>query len=171
MNGGRTLIAGVGNVLRGDDGFGIHAARRLLERGGLPDGVRVIETGIGGISLVQELMQGWEALVVLDAVQGDQPAGTLSLRTLEVADLRRLPPREQQGFLADVHFANPGRALMLARALEKLPDRVYLLGCVASSADGFGTGLSEPVGRAVDEAAVLLKEWLQGSLTWEEVKS
>ncbi|MEO7119084.1 MAG: hydrogenase maturation protease, partial [Candidatus Limnocylindrales bacterium] len=57
----RLLIAGVGNVLRGDDGFGVEVARRL-ESAPLPDGVRVVETGIGGIALVQELQEGWDGL-------------------------------------------------------------------------------------------------------------
>ncbi len=168
MSPGRILIAGVGNVLRGDDGFGIQAARRLQELAGLPRGVRVVETGIGGISLVQELMDDWDALVVLDALRSGDQAGTLQLRRLEVQDLRKSPAAERQSFLADIHFANPTRALMLAKALDRLPALVYLLGCSVSSTEEFGTSLSEPVSQATDQAAILLRDWLQGKLKLQE---
>ena len=59
------LVACVGNVLRGDDGFGPAVAARL--DGKLPAGARLIETGIGGIALVQELLAGYEGLVIVDA--------------------------------------------------------------------------------------------------------
>src|ERR671933_2858430 len=54
---GRVLVACVGNVLRGDDGFGQAVERRLAADGSLPAGVDVIETGIGGMGIVQQLMQ------------------------------------------------------------------------------------------------------------------
>ena len=70
----RALVVGMGNVLRGDDGFGVEVTRRLQE---LPDVARrakVIEVGIGGIHLVQELMDGYDLLVIADAVnRGGQP--------------------------------------------------------------------------------------------------
>lgn len=69
------LIAGVGNVLRGDDGFGIELAHRLMKRDDLPPSVKVIETGIGGMSLIQELMYGYDALMILDAYKNNQPPG------------------------------------------------------------------------------------------------
>ena len=69
MGVGRILVAGVGNVLNGDDGFGVELAWRLAKRS-LPAGVKVIETGIGGMTLVQELMLGYDAVLLLDAHQG-----------------------------------------------------------------------------------------------------
>ncbi|MCP5940174.1 hydrogenase maturation protease, partial [Klebsiella pneumoniae] len=72
----RVLVAGMGNDLRGDDGFGIAAARRF-EEAGVPEGVAVYESGIGGIGLVQELMGGYEALVVLDATDRGEEPGTV----------------------------------------------------------------------------------------------
>ena len=60
------LVAGVGNLLRGDDGFGVEVARALEGRS-LPPEVRVVETGIGGIHLVQEMLTPADALLVIDA--------------------------------------------------------------------------------------------------------
>src|SRR5262245_9387664 len=64
----RVLIAGVGNVLRGDDGFGIEVLRRLELQLRGADGVRFYESGIAGIGLVQQLFDGYDAVIVLDAV-------------------------------------------------------------------------------------------------------
>ena len=70
----RVLVAGVGNVLRGDDGFGPAVIQRLGE---LPAGVEKVETGIGGVALLQELLAGCDALVLIDAVDRGAAPGTL----------------------------------------------------------------------------------------------
>ena len=64
----RILVAGIGNVLRGDDGFGPAVVQALLARGALPAGVHAVELGIGGVGLVHELMDGYDAVVIVDAV-------------------------------------------------------------------------------------------------------
>ncbi|MGH9186540.1 MAG: hydrogenase maturation protease [Acidimicrobiales bacterium] len=147
----RVLVAGVGNVLRADDAFGVEVARRLGERV-LPDDVRVIETGIGGIALVQELTDGWDALVVIDAVDRDRPPGTVMLIEPDVIDVDALSWDERHDLLADMHLATPERALMLARALGVLPAHVLLVGCQPEDAAAVGRGLSHPVAEAVDVA-------------------
>src|SRR5262249_13077028 len=70
----RVIVGCVGNVLRGDDGFGPAVAERLTD---LPRGAEVIETGIGGVALLQELMTGCEGLVVIDAVDRGAEPGTV----------------------------------------------------------------------------------------------
>ncbi len=65
----KILVAGMGNVLRGDDGFGIRVVEELTKNFNLSEGVDVYEAGIGGIALVQELMNGYDALIVVDAVE------------------------------------------------------------------------------------------------------
>src|SRR5262245_64122763 len=72
----RVLIAGVGNVLRGDDGFGVEALRRLEEAGPHP-GVTFFESGIGGVALVQQLLDGYDALIILDALDRGAAPGTV----------------------------------------------------------------------------------------------
>lgn len=148
----RILVAGVGNLLRHDDGFGIAVAERLAARDDLPPGVRVVETGIGGVGLVQELMDGFDALLVLDAVQRGGRPGTIYLLEPEVADLETWTTEEQHTFLADLHRAEPSRALILARALGVLPPRVLVLGCEPAECDEAVIGLSEPVERAASLA-------------------
>ena len=162
MSAPRLLIAGVGNVLRGDDGFGIALAHMLSEHEGLPDGVTVIETGIGGISLVQELMTGYDAFLMLDAVDRGGAPGQLYLLDTDVPDVSDLSPMERQTFLADMHFANPTRALMLARAVGALPPRVFILGCQSCGHDVFEMGLSDPVREALPAAVARVEAWIAG---------
>ena len=147
----RILLAGVGNVLRADDGFGVEVARRLADLS-FPDGVRVVETGIGGIALVQELQEGWDALVVVDTVDLDRSPGTVMLIEPDVVDVETLSWDQRHDMLADMHLATPERALMLARALGVLPRRVLEVGCQPEDAHAVGEGLSAPVTAAVDIA-------------------
>ena len=74
----KILIVGVGNILHGDDGFGVELAWRLARRE-LARGVKVMETGIGGMSIVQELMTPYDAVLLLDAHQSGGTPGTVRL--------------------------------------------------------------------------------------------
>ena len=144
-------MAGVGNVLRADDAFGVEVARRL-EATQLPDGVTVIETGIGGIALVQELQAGYDALVVVDAVDRGRSPGQLMLIEPDVVDVNALSWDQKHDLLADMHLATPERAMMLARALGVLPAKLLMVGCQPLDPESIGTGMSEPVKAAVDLA-------------------
>ena len=152
----RVLVAGVGNDLLGDDGFGIAVVRRFSEDG-VPEGVEVFESGIGGIRMVQEMMDGYEALVVVDATDRGEEPGTVYLLEVEVPGPDELTEEDRQDFLADTHLAVPSKALGLARALEVLPPRVYILGCQPEECE-LGMGLSEPVERGAAEATRRLRE-------------
>ena len=149
-------MAGVGNVLRGDDGFGVEVAQLLLRRP-VPAGVKVMDVGIGGIHLVQELHDPVGALVVIDAVELGRPPGTLAVIRPTI--------REPQGpdDLADVHYANPERALMLAGALGVMPPVAWLVGCQPLDAERVGEGLSPEVAAAVGPAAAEVRR-LAGEL-------
>ena len=147
--GRHVLVAGVGNVLRGDDGFGVAVAQHLARRTDLPPTVTVVEVGIGGISLVHELLSGYDVLLIVDALDRGGVPGTIYLLEPQVPDLAQWPFEQRQDFLADMHMTTPSRALILARALDVLPPTVYLLGCQPTTCDDLVIGLSEPVERAV----------------------
>jgi hydrogenase maturation protease len=142
----RILVAGVGNVLRGDDGFGVAVAARLVEREP-PEGVEVLDIGIGGIHLVQELFAGADALVVVDAVDLGRAPGTV---VVQRPDIREIAGRDD---LADVHYATPERALMFARGLQILPAETWLVGGQIADAESLGEGLSPALAHAVEPAA------------------
>ncbi len=144
----RILVVGVGNVLHGDDGFGVSVARRLAELD-LPDNVRVTETGIGGIHLVHELMAGYDALVVVDAVDRGRPPGTVLVIHADVLDVQTLPVEQRHDLLADMHLATPERALMVARAVKVLPERTIIVGCQPLQVESLGIGLTDTIESAV----------------------
>ena len=152
----RVLVAGMGNDLRQDDGFGIVVVRRFFEED-VPEGVRLYESGIAGIGLVQELMDGYEALVIVDATDRGEEPGTVYLLEVEVPDPKEFTEESRQEFLADTHLTVPSKALTLARALKILPPRVYILGCQPKEHE-LGMDLSEPVERGVAEAIQRLRE-------------
>lgn len=147
----RVLVAGFGNVLRGDDGFGVVASRALMARTDLPPKVKVIEVGISGITLVQELRDGYDGLIILDAVSRGGEPGTLYFLEPEIED-----PASFQGLglyecMADIHQTDPSKALLLARALGVLPRKILVIGCQPQGCDELGAELSEPVQRAVEK--------------------
>jgi hydrogenase maturation protease len=150
----RILVAGVGNVLRGDDGFGPAVVARLGE---MPPGVRVIETGIGGVALLQELLAGpLEGLLVVDAMDRHAAPGTVFLFEPDVVETEHV---------ADVHLANPERVLSMALSMGALPPRVAIVGCQPEDADELGESLTPVVERAIPSAVLLirttLQEWLE----------
>lgn len=151
------LVAGMGNVLEGDDGFGVRSLEALREAGGLPAAVSLAEVGIGGMHLVQTLMDGYDALILLDAVDRGGAPGTLYVLEPDVPDPADLGEAERSSFLADMHVTVPAKALLLARAVGVLPPRVYLVGCQPAELE-LGIELSEPVARAVATACRRVRE-------------
>lgn len=152
---GKVLLAGVGNALKGDDAFGVRAAALLSIDPRLPSNAIVIETGIGGIHLVQELMRGYDALVILDAFDRGGTPGELFLLEPEVPDPDEMSDRAKRDFFADVHYATPIRALTLARAVGALPAVLRIIGCQPSDPDAFTLTMHESVEKAVPHAVEL----------------
>jgi hydrogenase maturation protease len=141
----RVLVAGVGNIFLGDDGFGVEVARRLSTLD-IPDGVRVADYGIRGMHLAYDLAGGDQELTILvDATaRGDAP-GTVYVVELDPADPGEHPP------LLDAHGMQPDVVMGLVAVLGADPGRVLLVGCEPASLDE-GMRLSEPVTAAVDTA-------------------
>lgn len=159
----RVLIVGVGNVLHGDDGFGVEVARRLAAQQ-LPAGVVVVETGIGGIHLVHELMAGYDALIVIDAVDQGRPPGTVMVIEPEVVDVADMSIEQRHDLLADMHLATPERALMVAQAVGVLPSDTVVVGCQPVDIDRIGVGLTDEVTEGVSRAVAEVERYL-ASLT------
>ncbi|MDQ3811582.1 MAG: hydrogenase maturation protease [Chloroflexota bacterium] len=150
---GRVLVACVGNILRGDDGFGPAVERHLTSIDGLPAGVDVIETGIGGMAIVQQLMLGYETLIVVDAVDQGAPPGTVLVLEPAIPDPTSIDTDQWREQFSNLHLAEPSRVFLLARALGVLPERVHVVGCQPLSCEDFSQQLSPPVQSAVELAA------------------
>ena len=149
----RVLVAGIGNIFLGDDGFGVEVVRRLAGSG-LPEGVEVKDFGIRGLDLAYALQDGYELVVFVDATpRGDEP-GTVYLIEPEIEDDGEIS--------LDTHGMDPVKVIKLARALGARPTRTLVVGCepqVVVSGEDYDDmlmELSEPVRAAVEEAAKLV---------------
>ena len=164
----RVLVAGVGNIFLGDDAFGVEVAQRLLRRG-LPDVVRVVDFGIRGLDLTYALLDGYEAVVLVDAAPRGGRPGT---RYVLAVDPVAATGSRCDGPAIEAHSMDPPKVLRLAAAMGGQVGRLLLVGCEPTpldEADEMQTGLSEPVGRAVDEAVVLVEELVGRLLRGEAV--
>lgn len=156
----RVLVACVGNLLRCDDGFGVAVARTLAEMR-LPDGSVVIETGIGGLGIVHELMNGYDGLVIVDAVDVGASPGSLVVIKPLVEDPAGMSGDAWQATFSNFHLAEPGRVLLLARGLGVLPPRFALIGCQPGDAESFGEELTPAVAGVVSTAAARVVEQVE----------
>jgi hydrogenase maturation protease len=168
--GGRVLVAGVGNVFLGDDGFGVAVVQRLLaaasgtaaddalDGGPLPDQVDVADYGIRGVHLAYDLLDGrHDVLVLVDALPLREPPGTLAVLDVDVDDPAwTLRPADALEFpAADGHGMDPESVLRLLRSLGGQIGKVVVVGCQPAAVEE-RMGLSEPVERAVAEAVGLV---------------
>jgi hydrogenase maturation protease len=159
----RVLVAGIGNIFLGDDGFGVEVARRLLGQPA-PDGVRIADFGIRGVHLAYELMNGYQTVILVDATpRGDQP-GSLYLIEPDLADLAaRLGGGAAP--LLDAHDMTPDSVLSLLAALGGEVGRVLVVGCEPASLDegmGLSPAVAAAVGPAVDTVTTLVAQLPEG---------
>jgi hydrogenase maturation protease len=155
------LVAGIGNVFLGDDGFGVAVADRLSRRE-LAPGVRVADFGIRGLDLAYALAD-YDAVVLVDAVPRGGTPGTLYVIEPDV---------EADGIAPEAHGMDPAKVLALARELGDVPSRVLIVGCEPHTAprwedEDVVAELSEPVRASIDEA-VRLVESLVSQLVSEQ---
>jgi len=158
----RILVAGIGNVFLGDDGWGVVLAERLALRA-LPPGVDVVDYGIRGMDLAYALGDGYEAVVLLDAAPTGHAPGTLSVIEPELDDVEPS---------IDAHGMDPVKVLGLARALGPLP-RTLVVACapetiMTGEEEDVVNELSAPVRAALDPGVELVESLLQELTTQEE---
>jgi hydrogenase maturation protease len=148
----KVLVAGIGNIFLGDDGFGVEVVNRLAQQQ-LPTGVCVADYGIRSYDLAYALMEQWDLVILVDALPRGGKPGTLYV--LEP----QFPPGAQILPSLDAHTMNPVAVLQLVSALGGEPGRIVVVGCEPSCVDpdGLGNmGLSEGVSAAVDGAVRMI---------------
>jgi hydrogenase maturation protease len=146
------LVACIGNIFLGDDGFGVEAARALAAAA-LPAHVRVIDFGIRGLDLAYALLDPWQAVVLVDAVPRGGAPGTLYLLQPEsqTEDARGIDP----------HSMDPVRVLATARSLGDVTAELYIVGCEPLNFGDELEGrmeLSPQVAAAVPEAVAMVQD-------------
>ncbi len=157
----RTLVAGVGNIFLGDDGFGVEVVRRLAAET-LPEHVETVDIGVRGVHLAYQLLDGYDTFVLLDATARGGAAGTLYL--IEDAEPGGIEPQEA---LLDGHRMSPDAVLTLLATLcagtgGTPPRRTVVVGCEPACV-AEGIGLTAPVAAAVPEAVRAVLRLLDGS--------
>jgi hydrogenase maturation protease len=157
----RILVAGVGNIFLGDDGFGVEVARRLAAKT-LPDSVRIADFGIRGVHLAYDLLEyAYETAILVDAAPRGGKPGTVYLiePASDGAD-------GETSDVPDAHGMHPAAVLALLKTLGGTPGRILIVGCEPCCVEE-GIGLSPPVSKAVEEAIMLIEKIIarEGSAT------
>jgi hydrogenase maturation protease len=149
------LVAGIGNIFLGDDGFGVEVVRRLAARP-LPEGVRVADYGIRGVHLAFDLLEHPDDTTILVDItpRGGAP-GTVYLIEPDLEALADAGDAGDGSGVADAHSMTPDAVFRLLRSLGGTPRRVWIVGCEPLSTEE-EMGLSHPVEQAVDEAVGLI---------------
>jgi hydrogenase maturation protease len=143
----RVLVAGIGNLFHRDDAFGTEVVRRLAGHE-VPAGVRVVDYGVRGMHLAYDLLDPWDALILVDALPDRGAPGTLSVLEVGPDDLGE--PR------LDAHGMDLGSVLSSLRLLGGRLPRTLVVGCQVRDV-GEGMGLSAPVAGAVDGAVTTVR--------------
>lgn len=151
---GRALVAGIGNIFLADDGFGSQVARVLLGRP-LPDGVRVVDYGIRGMHLAFDLLEGYDLLVIVDAVPHRGSPGTVHVLAVGPDDLGTSQ--------LDAHGMEPTAVLASLGSLGGELPRTFVVGCEPEVLEE-GIGLSPVVEGAVEVAARTVVSLVQREL-------
>jgi hydrogenase maturation protease len=146
----RTLVAGVGNIFLSDDAFGVEVVRRLAGQPIRGD-VVVADFGIRGIHLAYELLEGYDRLILIDAIsRGGRPGTIYVLRPDEVAST---------GVLPDAHGMEPMAVFAYLASIGGGPIPTMIVGCEPASLEE-NMGLSEPVEGALNEAVAVVLDLL-----------
>jgi hydrogenase maturation protease len=142
----RILIAGIGNIFLGDDGFGPEVLRHVCERVEGSEQLRAVDYGIGGMHLAYDLLEDWDALVLVDAIPDRGHPGTV-----HVFEVNHLVDGADGATGLDAHGMDPATVFASLGALGGTAPRTIVVGCEVADI-GDGMGLSERVQAAVPTA-------------------
>jgi len=149
------LIAGIGNAWQRDDGFGSEVARRLEHRQ-LPPEVAVVDFGTGGLDLAYQMMNGYDALLMIDISRQGGAPGTLYVMEVEEDDVAG--GAVEDGEVLNPHGMDPETVLRFIKITGAWPGKVVIVACEPQTIEEMGMGLSDVVEEAVDRAVDLVIE-------------
>ena len=164
------LVAGIGNIFNGDDAFGVEVAR-VLSRRHLPECVRVVDFGIRGIDLTYALLDGYDAVLLVDAAQTGEPPGAVSViepehSTEDTSDIFQQP-------MLSPHELDPASVLRMSRVLGSPCRRVILVACepYTFGGDEGVMGLSPVVAATIEPTAKLVEEIIANLISEAEMET
>lgn len=158
----RILVAGIGNIFHGDDAFGVRVAQLLLKHG-TPEHVRVLDIGIRAIDLAFALLDRYDLVILIDAVQRGGTPGTLY--TIQIGS-EDIPEINSQSLIVNSHSLDPVRVLSLAKSMGARLDNIVLIACEPEILDCTDTGqigLSQVVEAAISPAIDTIRALLNNS--------
>jgi len=158
----RILVAGIGNIFLGDDGFGVEVAQQLSKLD-FPVAVRVADFGIRGFDLAFALQDGYETTILIDAFPHGEAPGTVYVVE---PDLNDPAASLAQDNFVEPHGMNPVNVLRMAIAMRGSLKRVLLVGCEPATLGGDEghMGLSPAVEAAVEEAVKVVARLIEETL-------
>jgi hydrogenase maturation protease len=146
----KVLVACVGNIFLGDDGFGVEVARSLSKRE-LPESVSVKDYGIRGFDLAYALLDPWDLVIIVDALARGEAPGTLYVVEPEL--------NGPASAALNPHGMDPVRVLSLAASMGTISAQILVVGCEPHD---FGDelegrmGLSSPIQGVVEAASDMI---------------
>ena len=150
MADGRILILGVGNLLMGDEGVGVHVVRLLEREGGVP-GVTLVDGGTGGFHLLSYLSD-YDPVVMIDATLDGRPPGTISV----------IEPRYASDFPRSLSAHDIGlRDLVESAALLGTLPEIHLVTVSVDTLQPMQTSLSPVVEGALPQVASLVRSTVE----------
>lgn len=164
------LVAGIGNIFKGDDAFGTEVARRLARRP-QPDGVTVVDFGIRGIDLAYALLDGYDAALLIDTARRGEMPGTVSVVVPETPSSE---PPEPQDLGLELHALDPAKVLKMVAAMGGECRNILLVACepvTFGDEDSGAMGLSPQVADAVDAAIPVVERLVRELLADEPQRS
>jgi hydrogenase maturation protease len=149
----KVLVAGIGNIFQSDDAFGVEVVSRLLDET-FPPSVRVEDFGIRGIHLAYELLEGYDALIIIDAVPMGEPPGTLAVIAPEIVPTGEV---NESVHLVDAHTMSPDVVLATLARLGGSVEHIFIVGCQPANLQD-GMGLTPAVEDAIEDAVALCRD-------------
>ena len=157
------LVAGVGNIFLGDDAFGSHVARRMIECFSASN-VRIIDFGIRGLGLAYALTEGYDASIIVDTFARGAEAGTIYVVEPDASEIDRAAER------IEAHAMDPVRILALARSMGAELRNVRIVGCEPETFEpNEGMDLSPRVAAAVEPAIQIIQSLIAEFLPKEAI--
>jgi hydrogenase maturation protease len=161
---GKLLIAGVGNIFLGDDGFGVEVARRLASAE-LPAWAHVVDYGIRGMHLAYDLAGGYSSAILIDATSRGGAPGTIYVVEPDLSSPQPMADDDQAlaaNPMFNAHGMQPDVVFSMLGMLDAEARHILVVGCEPASVD-YGIGLSDPVAAAVDDAVKVVLDLVSGA--------
>lgn len=162
------LIACIGNIFLGDDGFGCEVAK-VLQKRSLPENVKLFDYGIRGYDLAYAVLDGYDVTIFVDAVPNRTLPGTIYVIEPDTSEFENM---EASPAMLDAHTMNPMRVLQMAYSMGAKFNKLWLVGCEPETLGGEEglMSLSEPVSAAVEKAAEIVESLVAKILAEKQEK-